>query len=66
MSVALKLAEIEVELGNLKEEVRHVDFALQGIERCTVDARLKVEAIKERAIAIHIACGLARKMLAIQ
>ena len=49
---AIRLAEIEIELGNLKNEVRALGTALQAIEKISADARLKFDAVTARLLEL--------------
>jgi hypothetical protein len=66
MSVALKLAEIEVGFSNLERESHAVDMALQARERYDADLRLKVFALQQRALLIKEDVLAIKQMLAIQ
>lgn len=66
MTIAVKLAEMDAEIGNLALEIHAVAVAVDAIDRCTADARLKVQALKERAAMIHADCIAARQGLEIQ
>ena len=43
-----RMAEIDAELRNFGEEMRLFGTALKAIERCTVDALIKFDALQDR------------------
>jgi hypothetical protein len=44
-----RMAEIDVELRNLRAEMGSLRTAIDAVERCSVDARSKFEAVMSRS-----------------